>query len=114
MRLYRAHMGSHAVRVTAAPDALDVVASRRDDTLFVHVANTRRTASVRAALAVQNRQIRSGRVFQIAGDTTEEVSYLNSGDVMITTERAFERGGAWEFPPASVSVLELQLSPALP
>lgn len=114
MRLYRKHIGSHAVHVTGAPDALDVVASRRDDTLFLHVANTRRTESVRAMLRVQGRAIRGGRVFEIAGDTTVEVSYLNSAEVMTATERGLDAGGTWEFPPASVSVVELQLSPPLP
>ena len=112
MRLYRHHSGSHAVRVTAAPDALDVMASRRDDTLFLHVANTLRTQAVRANVAVQGRGIRGGRVFEISGDTTGELSYLNSAEVMKATERVLGTGSSWEFPAASVSAVELELSPA--
>ena len=48
MRLYRHHIGSHAIGVGAPADGLDVVASRRGDTVYLHVANIRRTRSVRA------------------------------------------------------------------
>jgi alpha-N-arabinofuranosidase len=111
MRLYRHHTGTHAIRVVGAPDALDIVASRRGDTVFLHVANTRRKQSVRATLQVQDHTVERGRVFEIAGDTTEELSYLNSADVMKTTERGLEPGTPWDFAPASVSAIELQLSP---
>src|SRR4051812_31358678 len=112
MRLYRRHSGSHAIRVAGAPDALDVVASRRDDTVFLHVANTLRTRAVRAVLQVQGHGIRGGRVFEISGETTGELSYLNSAQVMNTTERVLATGASWEFPAASVSAVELELSPA--
>ncbi len=112
MGLYRRHTGSHAVRVTSAPDVLDVVASRRENTLFLHVANTLRTQSVRAVLQVQGVTIRSGRVFEISGDTAVELSYLNSANVMKTTERVLAPEAPWEFPAASVSAIELQLSTA--
>ena len=46
MQLYRHHIGSHAVRVEALPDGLDVVASRRGDTGYLHVANIQRTRAV--------------------------------------------------------------------
>ena len=47
MQLYRHHIGSHAIRVGNQPDGLDVVASRRGDTVYLHVANTQRTRSVK-------------------------------------------------------------------
>ena len=52
---------------------------------------------------------KSGRVFEIAADPDVEVSYLNSSDVMKTTEKPFAAGGVWEFPAASVSALELAI-----
>src|SRR2546429_5715338 len=42
MQLYRHHIGSHAIKVRALPDGLDVVASRRGDSVYLHVANTSR------------------------------------------------------------------------
>jgi alpha-L-arabinofuranosidase len=53
-------------------------------------------------------------VFEITAEPTEEVSYLNSADVMKTTERALAPGAAWEFPPASVSAVELNLAAQTP
>ena len=50
-----------------------------------------------------------GRVFEIAGDTTVELSYLNSNDVMKTLEKPFTPGEAWEFPAASVSAVALEI-----
>jgi len=109
MQLYRHHMGSQAITVSNVPDGLDVVASRKDNTLFLHVANTLRTKSIRTTLQVQGQSIRSGRVFEITADPMVELSYLNSADVMKTVEKPLA-GGGWEFPAASVSALELDIS----
>ena len=77
--------------------------------MFVHVANTRRTKPVRTSLQIEGRIVRTGRVFEITADPDEEVSYLNSADVMKTVEKPLPAGGAWEFPAASVSAMELEL-----
>lgn len=110
MKLYRHHMGTHAVDVTRTTDGLDVVASRRDNTMFLHVANTQRTRSVKTSLQVSGATIQSGRVFEITADPTTELSYLNSADVMKTVEKPLVADGAWEFPAASVSAVELNLA----
>jgi len=109
MQLYRRHIGSHSVAVAGAPDGLDVVASRRGGTIYVHVANTQRTRPVSATIRIGGRPAASGRVFEIAADASVEVSYLNAADVMKTVEKPIAAGGAWEFPPASVSALELAI-----
>jgi hypothetical protein len=113
MQLYRHHIGSHAIGVTGTPAALDVVASRRGDTVFLHVANTDRSRPVRAAIAIQGAMTKAGQVFEIAEDPAVEVSYLNATEVMKTVAKPFA-GGTWEFPPASVSALELTIGPAAP
>jgi hypothetical protein len=51
-------------------------------------------------------------VFEIAEDSTVELSYLNSGEVMKTVEKPMNALTAWEFPPASVSAIELEIAPA--
>ena len=110
MQLYRHHIGSHAVKVGGIPDGLDVVASRRGNTLFLHVANTRRAMPVTAALQIAGHTIRGGRVFEIRADPTIELSYLNSADVMKTVEKPMTADGIWEFPAASVSAVELEIA----
>ena len=109
MQLYRHHIGSHAIKVAGAPDALDVVASRRGDTVYLHVANTQRTRSVAASIQIGGHAPKSGRVFEITADPAVEVSYLNAADVMKTVEKPFAADGAWEFPAASVSAVELAI-----
>ena len=108
MQLYRHHIGSHAIHVVRAPDGLDVVASRRGGTVYLHVANTRRTKSVSAVIQIADRAVGRGRVFELAADPAVEVSYLNARDVMQTLEKPLA-GEAWEFPAASVSALEIEI-----
>ncbi len=111
MQLYRRHIGSHALKVTGVPDGLDVVASRRGQTAYLHVANAHRTTSVAAAIRIGDRAAAGGRVFEIAGDPSVEVSYLNAADVMKTVEKPLAADGRWQFPPASVSALEVAIEP---
>jgi len=110
MQLYRHHIGSHAIKVAGAPDGLDLVTSRRGNTVYLHAANTLRTRSVSASIRIGGAVPKSGRVFEIAADPAVEVSYLNAADVMKTVEKPFAASGVWEFPAASVSALELAMS----
>jgi hypothetical protein len=82
--------------------------------VFLHVANTQRTKPVTAALHVAGCTIRRGRVFEIAEDSTVELSYLNSGEVMNTVEKPMSGGNVWAFPAASVSAVELEIAPSPP
>ena len=109
MQLYRHHIGSHAVGVNVQPDGLDVVSSRRGDTVYLHVVNTQRTRSVNTTIQIAGHAIRSGRAFEIAADPWVEVWYLNDAEVMRPVEKPLGQDGAWEFPAASVSALELQI-----
>jgi len=110
MQLYRHHIGSHALEVERAPDGLDVVASRRGNTVHLHVANTHRTKSVTAPIRIGGAAPHGGRVFEIAADPAVEVSYLNASDVMRTVEKPWPAGGVWEFPAASVSAFDLDIT----
>jgi len=109
MQLYRHHIGSHAIGVSNQPDSLDAVASRRGDTVYLHVVNTQRTRSVNTTIQIAGQVIRSGRVFDITADPTVEVSYLNDAEVMRPREKPFASDSVWEFPAASVSALELHI-----
>lgn len=110
MQLYRHHIGSHAIKVEGSPEGLDVVASRRGDSVYLHVANLRRTRSVSSVIDIGGHVIRGGRAFEITADPAAEVSYLNSAEVMKTVEKPLTEGGVWEFPAASVSALELAIA----
>jgi alpha-L-arabinofuranosidase len=114
MSLYRHHVGQQAVEVVVAPEGLDVTASRTDDTVYLHVANTLRTRAVPAQLGIDGRTIRSGTVFEIAADPELEI-LPDNGDALAPMSRDLPACGdphvdaQWTFPPASVSVVELIL-----
>jgi alpha-L-arabinofuranosidase len=107
MQLYRKHIGTHAAEVKQAPNGLDVVASRRGESVFLHIVNTLRNATVRVRLAVDGVAIKSGKIWQIVEDPMVQVSELNNESVMKTVERVLPADAMWEFPAASVSALEL-------
>ncbi len=109
MKLYRRHIGREAITVKRAPEGLDVVASRTQDKLFLHVVNTRRDRRTSARLNLGRARIRNVIAFEIADDPMLEVSDLNSREVMQTSERKLSADGAWEFPAASVSAIEVEL-----
>ena len=110
MQLYRHHIGSHSLQITHTPDGLDVAASIRGESVYFHVANILQTRSVRTQLAVTGKKLLDGRVFEIIADPAVELSYLNSSEVMQTRKKSFSAENPWEFPPASVSVVEFKLA----
>lgn len=109
MKLYRHHIGDTALGVTATPEGLDVVASRTGEKLFLHVVNTNRDRSVAARLELPGVKVGPAVAFEIADDPMVEVSELNSGDVIQIVRRELEADGAWAFPAASVTAVEVKL-----
>lgn len=112
MALFRKHVGAQAVCVTCDNPFLDVVASRSGDTLYLHVANTSRDSAQPVTLQAAGLEIAGGRVFEIAADPEQEITELIP-DLFLPVEKALE-GAQWTFPPASVSAVEIDLSPVRP
>jgi len=108
MSLYRHHTGEQAVSVTAAPDGLDVTASRTGDRLYLHVVNTRRTDAVAAELGVEGMRLAGGAVYELATDPGFEV-FEARDEVLVPVRKDLPPDGRWTFPAASVSAVELDL-----
>jgi alpha-L-arabinofuranosidase len=106
MALYRKHSGEKACTVAKAPDGLDVTASRTGDRVFLHVVNTQRTRAVAARIGIAGHAVQEGKVFALAADPEAEVMETDP-DVVRLSEGALPADGAWEFPAASVSAVEL-------
>ena len=111
MSLYRHHCGEEAIEVESAPDALDVVASRTDDKVYLHVANTRRKRSVPATLSVAGRKIIGGRIYLIAAEPETEITRFNPDDIK-PVSRSISNTNRFLFPAASVSAVVLDLEQA--
>jgi alpha-N-arabinofuranosidase len=110
MKLYRHHIGTHAVDVMSVPEGLDIVASRKERTLFLHVVNTQRDRSVSASLQLPEARVAKATAYEIVEEPMTEVSELNSSAVMQIKSRELPTGARWEFPPASVSAVEVELA----
>jgi len=110
MRLYRHHVGRHALDVAAAPDGLDVVASRTENTAYLHVVNTRRDRSITANLRIAGARVERAMAYEIADDPMVEVSDLNSTAVMQIRKKELPGEGAWQFPAASVTAVEVEVT----
>lgn len=110
MKLYRHHIGQHAVKVETKNSDLDVVASLTGQTVYLHVVNTNRTKSVKASVQVTGKPLREARMFAITEDTTAEVSQLNSDKIMQISDKVLSLDGVWEFPAASVCAIEISFA----
>jgi len=108
MSLYRNHSGKQRVEVTRSVDGLDVVASRTDDRLFLHVVNTNRTSSVEAKITVAGSTITDARAFQITTQPEQEITQFNPS-LLEPSEKKLSPEKPSTFPPASVTALELSL-----
>jgi alpha-L-arabinofuranosidase len=104
--LYRKHMGRHFVRVDTSVADLDVTASRTGERFCLHVVNTNRTRAVTCRLAVQGSTIVSARAFAIAVDPFVEITSAES-DPMRVDEKKINLDAGHQFPPASVTAVEL-------
>ena len=106
--LYRHHTGNKAVDVSSAHDDLDVTASRSGGRIYLHVVNTNRDRSVSACLKVDGMEIVSGRIFELAADPEFEVIQTQSDEIVPRQKNLLE-SCRWNFPPASVSAVELDV-----
>jgi len=109
MSLYRHHIGTRAVRVAHCPTGLDITGSRSGNRLFLHVVNTQRERSVDVAFRVEGMTVSGGRIFQIAADPTFEIR-AHTPDALAPATKSLPADRCWQFPPASVSAIELDVT----
>lgn len=105
--LYSQHTGTHFVRCAGGPPELDVTASRKGDTFFLHVVNTDRMRSRSLRPAIDGRKVQGGRAFEIAAEPFFELTGA-APDPMTVRTRELQGDGALVFPPASVTAVELR------
>jgi hypothetical protein len=111
-RLYRKYGGTHQVGVKGTPAGLDVSASRKGDTVFLHVANTEYASAVPARFAVEGMAVTGARVYAIAPDDPRQAVNERTPRALAEKEHvvAAGEGGAfaWRFPARSVSAVVLE------
>jgi hypothetical protein len=116
-RLWRRTAGDRLLRASTTAAGLEIAASRRDDTLVLHVVNTDLHAAQPVTFRVAEGAVGAGRVTFIAPDRLDAAVHgADLDDLPEQTASLPTRGGpaAWAFPAASVSAVELTLGPGAP
>ena len=109
-RLFKRHNGTQAVAVKSAPSGLDIAASRRGETFYLHVANLEYGKSVTATFAISGAKVTSGRAFAIEPQDLRTYVDQDQPEVFKPREAALPAGPMpqWRFAPGSVCVIELK------
>lgn len=76
--------------------------------VYLHVIKTNRDQSATANLRVDSMKITSGRIFELAADLEFEVIQTQSNEI-VPKEKNLPEDCRWNFPPASVSAVELNI-----
>ena len=110
MRLYRHHVGQYAVELRDVPAGVDACGSISADgrTLYLHLANTDRAHATQVPLTVENAKISTVTAYEIAADSTTEITPL-CPHVFEPTEKKIT-DGVYTLPPAGVAAIELAMS----
>jgi len=114
MRLFKRFNGTHGVTVRSASSNLDIAASRTGNKIFLHVANMNYSGATETSFAVNGFVVTGGRVLEIAPENPrQEISPFNP-NVFQASEHVLSNRMTikWRFPARSVSVVELDCTPA--
>ena len=114
-RLFKKYNGKQGVNVKSAPSSLDIAASRSEDKVYLHVANLEYKRAVEATFAVDGMTVSGGRVYEIAPPELRQYVNQDQPNVFQPREVALPAGRSadWRFPAGSVSVVELDVRPAV-
>jgi len=105
--LYRKYTGKNSVTVAGSPPDLDIVASRTENTFYLHIVNTNRTQAQNCKIVIEGFAAKSAKSFQIApADPWAEITSVQD-DVMIVKTTTPDLAAPITFPPASVTALEI-------
>jgi len=107
MKWFNKEKGSHGAALKSCPPELDITASIRDKTIFLHVLNTSYYNAMRSNFNVENSKIKSGVVLEMAPE--DKMIHIDQTKPYLfePVEKAWTDN--WTFPPASVSIVKLNL-----
>jgi alpha-L-arabinofuranosidase len=108
MRLFGRNRGNESVAIRSAPADLDIAASRKENRIWLHVANTAFARSCPATFAVNGRNIARATVHEISPDDVRTAASPDEPNAF-AARTTVVTGASWRFPAASVSVVELDL-----
>lgn len=109
MKWFNREKGSHGIAIQDAPAELDMAGSRAGKTIYLHVLNKRFNEAVQAEINIQDAQIISGTVYEMAPENPAIHIDQTRPQLFQPEEIAFTPGEKWTFPAASVSILKLKI-----
>jgi hypothetical protein len=108
MKWFNHEKGSHGATVLSTPSELDITASVNKDTIFLHVLNTSFTDGVIAEINIPDKEISGGVVYEMAPEDKMIHIDQTKPDLFAPVEKNWTQ--KWTFPPASVSIVKLNLT----
>lgn len=108
MGLYAKHVGKHGVAASAPPE-LDVAASRTGGRVYLHVVNTSMDQCHTARFDVGGAAPSGGKAYVLAQDPRWEIMLGNRDGLKVEEQPVAD--GAFTFPAASVTAVELDFGP---
>jgi hypothetical protein len=106
MSLFGHHQGKHAIDISYN-GAIDAVASKTDNKIFLHVANTDMNSTQTLKLDVGEKNITSAKMFYIAAKAETEIT-MDNPDCFSVQEAIIEKDTV-SLPPAAVAAIEITL-----
>lgn len=108
MRLFRTKSGTHGATATSDSSSIEVSASRKDDTLYLHVVNTSLDSASDITLDLAGRTARSIRAHRINPDIDTGIDSTALDAFAVTTTSELTTGKL-RVPEASVTAYEIEL-----
>ena len=106
MGLFGHHQGKHAIDISYN-GAIDAVASKTDNKIFLHVANTDMNSTQTLKLDVGEKNITSAKMFYIVAKAETEIT-MDNPDCFGVQEVIIEKDTV-SLPPAAVAAIEITL-----
>ena len=106
-KLYRHHIGTHAVKASGVPSSLDVAASCTGKKLFCHLVNKESSTPQKIELAALSKEIKTFKVWEISAAPELEMMEL-CRDALDPVQKEIT-DGTYTLPGAAVAVIEAEL-----
>ena len=108
MKWFNREKGSHGASVTGCPPELDITATISGKTLYLHVLNTSFTNPVKGRVRAGVSKIDGGIVYEMAPE--DKMAHIDQTQPKLFEPVEKPWSENWIFPPASVSIVKLNLS----
>ena len=106
MRLFGAHQGNRALDISYH-GAIDAVASKTDNKIYLHIANTDMNSDQKLCIDLGDQKIQVMRMYYIAAKADTEITPYNTD--CFAEKKLVIQGNTLRLPPAAVAAIEIDL-----